>query len=245
MLIKDIVVVDAPGDTLSPEQCLAYNYDGVIAGYNPGEFWRTADTNKPSQLFDNLNEIRICRRPLEDYLQLIKSTTITKREVEKSIYRYLDDGIQYMTKNPIITNIQLCIPDNLNCWLGVTNGTGLLFLYHYLMSQKAPLDVRFSLFGDVNVYVCDNHDNPTPYAVIVLAKIPNNSMIAKVWVINEHTYRDVWGFIEFIVKQYKGIKSGSVNFGQDPKDYEDSKLVLLDGLTDKLRSLGYPVDKYT
>lgn len=234
VLTRDLVVIDDAGDTISPSKCASFKYDGLVAGYNKGDHWKDRKDLPP-----NMNEIRICRGPLNDYLQLVEEIIISSTDIQNQIYDYIDRAGYYLTRNPSIT-IQICPDETIIGWSVVSTGLGLLDVYRFLKDNNAPLDVLFPIFGTSNVYVYGSQKYIQ--SVITLINIGGGSMIAKIWTLNERDVTNIWNFVEFIVKKYTGIKDNL-------QDYLDSithksKLILLDGWTDKLRILGFPVEKY-
>jgi hypothetical protein len=242
VLKRDLIVVDGPGDSISPKKCASFNYDGLVAGYNRADHW-----NDNKDLFLNLNELRICKGPLGDYLQLVEEIVISPDDIQNEIYSYIDRSGYYLTQNPTIV-INICTDERLYNWSVVSTGLGLLYLYRFLREHDAPLDVLFPIFGFSNVYVCGKAGYVE--SVITLIDIGGGSMIAKIWVSHEQNMNYVWSFVEFIAKKYTRIKNSLLD-SIKPKDLttgvytDDSKLILLDGWSDKLRRAGFPVDKYT
>ena len=230
-LKRDIQVIDSPGDSIQCDDFLRQypNVDGVIGGYTEGSGYRSAR--------ENLNEIRICAGPLEDYLDYIEEIDITPEMVKEHLTRHSFES-DFTSNKSIKVSLQL--PADLFTWRCVSTELGLMHL-NILLEEEVDASLRLLMFLAGNVYVSVEQTAVT--AVIMTFPWKNASIVAKCW------YRDdnpmfVWPLLKTFMETYAQLKTVALSLNEASDINSFSSLILDDSLITALRKSGAPVDDF-
>lgn len=229
VLKRDITVRDSPGDALSPKQCAALNCDGVLGGFNSGDHWSNS-----KDITNNLNELRLCRGPLEDYLVLVDERTITVEELSHPSFADLDNFVPYLTFNPIPQKFPIC--PEYSDWVSIQDGDEKMHAYYTVMYHHGTIDLSLlamMLFPDSDVYY-----NRIGHSFVVV-----NSHHVKIWAV-EPNMDLFWRLLEPLLEFYAGLTDGILMGNLVMKLAEPIKITLYDNMVVMFKEAGFPIEKY-
>jgi hypothetical protein len=193
VLKRDITVRDSPGDALSPEECQGLDCDGVLGGFNSRDHW-----NSRKGIVNNLNELRLCRGPLQDYLALIDERVITSEELSHPSFSDLDNFVPHLTFNPIPQKFPIC--PEYDTWVSIQNGDEKMHAYYTVMHKHGTIDLSLlamMMFPDSDVY----------YNVFGDSFVVVNRHHVKMWAVEPNM--DVfWKLLEPLLQFYMGLSKG-------------------------------------
>lgn len=224
-------MIDSPGDSIQCDDFLRQypDVDGVIGGYVEGSGYRSAR--------ENLNEIRICSGPLQDYLDYVEEIDITPEMVKEHLTRYSFE-FDFTSNKSIKVSLQL--PSDLFSWRCVSTELGLMHL-NVLLEEEVDANLRLLMFLAGNVYV--NIQQTMILGVVMTFPWKNASIVAKCW------YRDdnpmfVWPLLKTFMETYVQLKTMALSLDEQTNINSASSLILDDSLIDALRKSGAPVDDF-
>ena len=231
VLKKDITVIDAPGDKYN-ENCSSLKYDGVVGGYY-----------RDSDVMSNLNEIRICKKDMENYLIKIDERIITKDDLEHRLFRdglLFDDMDYYMTFNNTI-NIKICAPEKLHPWTSVNSVDLLLFIYFDLKSRNIELDLEtlYLLFNQSDIYIDSNNIDHTINNILIVYYSPRKGNYYVKIFSTDNDLKLLWKLSSFLIERYKNLTEGCVLNNMKIKSTEDISIVFFDNFAEKFQNIGY------
>ncbi len=178
-LKKDLLAIDDAGDN---RDCEGLKADGVVAGYYHLGF-----------NFKNLNEIKICKGPLSEYLLLLETYNIPHDMIRMGLESDLTDTLNMdLIWSSICTDVT---PGSK--WRFASSDLGRLYLYEYLKDKK-DLYFRLSLFTNKHVYALIIND--IVQAVLIIKFIPEGVVITGWYNLNNLR---VFNNIKYLVESFQ------------------------------------------
>lgn len=229
MLKKDVVLSDAPGDSLSLEECQSLGYDGVIAAYRPDQHHETGQDISP-----NLNEVRLCVDNMEDYLELLDTRIISPEELGHQVFQDLDIHQDYLTQNVMAKEFFMCPSDDDigQGWTIVKDSGSLMHVYFKLFNE-------IRIVPDLSLLVLLFHPNSHVYVDTTFENIVIlNDTNIKVQTFTPDLEKS-FQFVQALVRWFEGLSDGIMIGRLKVKLVESIKITLYDEMVSRFQLEGF------